>query len=137
MAGQANTPLPGYPQPVGAKWEIVFDHKGPSSYPNIGTNSGAGDVINATDLGFGGFEGVTGAWGAWIEGYSNSGNYLVKIFTSSATTTPALSAGAGQAYPKAVLQWFATSAAFGAISTEVANTTDLSAESVRLYARSV
>lgn len=128
----ANTNVTGYMIPIGPKLLIITDHAGPKSYGNIGTNSGTGDVVQASDFGIGGFDSVTGAWGAFIEGYSNSGNFIVKVFTSSSGTTPALGATNGLAQTKAVLQWFTTSAAFGAISTEVSNTTDLSAEVVRL-----
>jgi len=124
----ANYPLPGYPTQFGNKIYEVFDHKGPKSYANIGTNGGAGDTINAIDLQVGGFDLLQTHFGA----YSESGNYIVKVFTGHTTTTPTLAPGLGAAFNKATLQWFTTSAAFGAISTEVTNTTDLSAEVVRL-----
>ena len=131
--GQVNTPLLGYPTKMGNKIREIFDHTGPKSYSNIGTNSGTGDVINASDFGVGGFEEFISSFGGWLEGYSNTGNFIVKIFTSSSGTTPSQSALAnGAALSKVVMQWFTTSTAFGAISTEVTNTTDLSGESVRL-----
>lgn len=126
----SNTPVAGYPTDIGNKHLEIFDHKGPSSYGNIGTNSGTGDVINASDLGWGGFDRFSVAFGA----YSESGNYIIKVFTTSATTVPAVSPPLGGAFPKVVLQWFTTSAAFGAISTEVTNTTDLSGETIRIEA---
>jgi len=127
MANNPNTPLLGYPQAVGAKVQDIFDHTGPTSYANIGTSGGAGDVINATDLSYGGFDTVHPVFG----GYSNSGNYIIKVVTGHTTTTPTLSLG-GLASPAVTLIWYTTSAAFGAISTEVTNATNLSAESVRL-----
>lgn len=133
----ANTPLAGYPQPIGSKYRNIFDHSGPKSYLNIGTSSHAGDIILASDLGLGGFETIIPAFGAWLEGYTQSGNYIVKMFTASSATTPSTSIGAGLAFTKVVLQWFTVSAAFGAISTEVTDTTDLSAELIRFDATMV
>ena len=127
MANNPNTHLFGYPQAVSGKTQDVFDHTGPASYLNIGTSGHAGDIINATDLSFGGFDIVHPAYG----GYSNSGNYIVKVITGHTTTTPTLTLS-GLAAPAITLQWFTTSAAFGAISTEVTDTTSLAAESVRL-----
>lgn len=130
----ANVPVSGYPTPIGSKTRMTFDHTGPASYSNIGTNSGTGDVINASDLGFGGFDSLAPAFGGFVEAYSQSGNFIVKMFTGSTGTTPSQSIPSGGAFPKVVLQWFTTAAAFGAISTEVANTTSLVAESFRLEA---
>jgi hypothetical protein len=132
MANNPNLHLYGYPQPFGTKIKDVFDHTGPGSYLNIGTSGHAGDVINASDLSAGGFDLVHPAFG----GYSNSGNYIVKIVTGHSTTTPTLSLG-GLVAPSVTLQWFTTSAAFGAISTEVTDTTSLALESVRLDATMV
>ena len=55
-----NRPLPGYPQQVGAKYQIIFDHTGPTSYVRYvtGTTPVGGDIIKATALGFGGFDNV-------------------------------------------------------------------------------
>ncbi len=126
--GGTDVPLLGYETVFGNKKFMIMDHYGPKSYSNIGTSSGTGDVILASDIGWGGFDKSSPLFNA----YSFSGTYIVKAFTSSATTVPALSQGAGASYSKFILQWFTTSAAFGAISTEVTNTTDLSAEIVRL-----
>lgn len=124
----ANTPLAGYPTNFGNKIFEVFDHKGPSSYANIGTSGGAGDTINASDFGIGGFDALQ----VYFSSYTESGNYIVKIFTGHTTTTPTLGPALGGAFANATLQWFTTAAAFGAISTEATNTTDLSAEIVRM-----
>ena len=126
-----NTPLPGYPTDIANKHLEVFDHLGPKSYKNIGTNgatnTSGGDIIKATDLGWGGFDSFVLLFGA----YTFSGTYFVKVFTGNTTTTPTITQGKQS---QRVLQWFTTSAAFGAISTEVTNTTDLSAEIVRIEA---
>jgi|ERR1700733_1059148 len=131
---QTNTPLFGYPQPWGSKYQMIFDHIGPTSYGNIGTSSGTGDIIKASDLGFGGIEQVGAAFGGFCEFYTASGNYLVKMFTASSATTPSVSLPAGSAVAQIVLQWFTTAAPFGAISTEVANAANLSAETLRMMA---
>jgi len=133
----ANNFLIGYPQPQGAKIRVVFDHYGPASYSNIGTSSGTGDVVNASDLSQGGFDSVGIAFGAFTEAYTQSGNYLVKMFTATSGTTPSVSFPPGTAFPKFILQWFTTAAPFGAISTEVANATNLSAEFLRFDATCV
>src|SRR5580692_11701055 len=118
MAVVTNTPLLGYPQPWGTKEIMIFDHTGPVSYANIGTSGSGGDVINASDLGFGGIDQLGSGFGGFTEFYTASGNYLVKMFTGHTTTTPTVSYPTGSAFPSITLQWF-NCAAFGAISTEV------------------
>jgi hypothetical protein len=134
-----NTPVFGYPQPWGSKYQMMWDHTGPASYNNIGTTGGAnaGDIIRASDLGFGGIDQVSGAFGGFTEFYTASGNYLVKMFTGNTTTTPTVVYPVGSAFSQIVLQWFTTAAPFGAISTEVTNATNLSAETLRLFATMV
>jgi hypothetical protein len=127
MAVSTNQPLLGYPTDIGNKHLSIFDHVGPKSYANIGTSSGAGDVINASDIGWGGFDRLSPIFG----GYSLSGTYIVKMFTGHTTTTPTITQGN---QTTRTVQWFTTSAAFGAISTEVTNATDLSAEVIRFEA---
>jgi hypothetical protein len=53
-----NKVLPGYPQQVGAKNQIIFDHTGPTSYTRYVTGAvpTGGDGITAISLGFGGFD---------------------------------------------------------------------------------
>jgi hypothetical protein len=128
----ADTPLKGYPTEVGNKIRMIWDHTGPASYSNIGTSSGTGDVINVSQFAYGGFETVEGAFGLFTEGYTQSGNFLVKAFTGSSGTTPSVSLPTGDAFPKIVLQWFTTGSAFGSIGSEVANGTNLAAELIRL-----
>jgi len=134
----ANTIVLGYPQPQDGKIRVVFDHYGPLSYANIGGSSGAGDVINATDLAMGGFDVVGVGFGAYIEGYTVSGNYVVKMFSVATAGTPSDNYPPGSAFKSFILQWFTvTSTPFSAISTEVANATNLSAEYLRLDATCV
>lgn len=128
----ANIPLDGYPVYMGNKIRQIFDHSGPSSYSNIGTNSGTGDRIRAAEFGIGGFEEFMSMNRGNLGGYSFSGNFLVKIFESSSGTTPSGVLPLGDAFQAVTLQWFTTSAAFGAIGAEVANGVDLSGEFIRL-----
>jgi hypothetical protein len=65
--------------------------------------------------------------GASWSGYSNSGNYIVNIKLNTAVQTQP-----GSAVAKCTAQWYTTSSAFGAISTEATASTDLHAEYVRL-----
>ena len=125
MANAINQPLPGWPAPPGAKPTEKFDHYGPVSYVAYNSSTGAGDIINASDLGFGGFESVGVSW----TGYSNSGNYIVQVMPTKANDIPA--AGACS---RVTIQWFTTSAAFTTKSTEVSAATNLNAEYVRLTA---
>ena len=123
MAQPTNQPVPGYPQPRGEKYDMVWDHYGPSSYSNKFTSSGTGDVITNADMGVGGYERVD----ATLGGFSQSGNYWVKPILTAASNL-------GSAAPKFTLIWYAVSPAFGTIGNEVSNATDLSAETVRLSA---
>lgn len=119
----ANKILPGYEMPLGDKLLDTFDHVGPASYLNVSTSSHAGDVVNAKDLGRGGFDVVLTQ-----VAIAKSGNYAVRVYNSLA--------GSGNAVPSVQLRWFSYPAASttGALGAEVADTTDLSAESVRLSA---
>src|SRR5258708_7416482 len=56
----ANKILPGYSTPMGDKILIHFDHDGPSSYTRItvGATPTNADIINASDIGVGGFDNV-------------------------------------------------------------------------------
>ena len=119
-----NTNVAGYPTSVGSKISFTWDHYGPASYVQYVVTP-VGDIINASDLGFGGFDHVNSCWG----GYSNSGNYIITVQQSLANDVPP-----GGAARRFTVQWFTTSAAFGAKSTEATGTTNLSAEYVRLNA---
>lgn len=120
----ANKILAGYEQKVNAKLEVICDHYGPAAYANISTNSGAGDVISALDFQRGGIEKCDDV------AISASGNYAVRAYNPSKN---------GIVSKTVTLRWFAYPAAAttGALGAEVANGTDLSAESVRLQLRLV
>jgi hypothetical protein len=118
----ANTVVAGYATYQGNKIRFIFDHYGPASYVQW-ANTPAGDIVNASDFGFGGFDSVFTPF----YGYSNSGNYIVIITPCLANDIPA-----GGPAKRFTARWFTTSAAFGTISTEVTATTNLSAEYVRI-----
>jgi len=128
QAGQ-NTPLAGYPQPFGSKLRLLVDHTGPASYSNITTSSGAGDVVHNTDVGMGGFETFSITW----QGFSASGNYTVRVFTGTSTTSIVNTAPfPGNAVTSVILVWYTNSTPFQSTNTETANATNLSGETVRM-----
>lgn len=53
-------PLAGYPHAIGAKWESVWDHTGPSSYTQVSTGSPptGGDSVTAAEAGMSFFDSV-------------------------------------------------------------------------------
>lgn len=119
----ANTILAGYEMQVGDKLEVIADHAGPVSYSNVVTNGGGGDVVNASDFNRGGIEDLA------IDAVSASGNFFVLIYAAKMK--------GGVAVPSVILRWYNLSQVTGAATSEVANGTNLSAESVRLEARLV
>lgn len=118
MAVVGNPALSGYPQPVGEKYEKVFDHQGPASYNNTGTFATSGETITAISLGFGGLD-TLGA-----SGLSASGLYTAMVFL--------VNAGNANAVKSAVIHWFVQ-----ATGAEVANAVNLSGEVIRFTARLV
>jgi len=95
---------------IGQREAFVFTGTGPKSYSNIGSSSGTGDVM-APPFGF--YIDATQAC------MTKSGTYYLIPFPSAVGTTRATWA----------FRWFVTST-----MAEVANTTDLSAESVQFLA---
>ena len=95
---------------VGQREAFVLTGSGPTSYSNIGSSSGTGDVITAP-------------FGVYIDAVvpvlTKSGTYYLIPFPSAVNTTRATWA----------FRWFVTST-----MAEVANTTNLSAESVQFLA---
>jgi hypothetical protein len=118
-----NVSVAGWPAPVGAKNFYIWDHYGPTSYVQYNGSTAAGDVVNASDIGFGGIDDLSPSWAA----YSNSGNYIVQCNPAKANDIPA-----GGAATRFIVQWFTTGSAFGTKSTEASAATNLSAEYVRL-----
>lgn len=124
---KGNQPLAGYPQPQGEKIKLIFDHTGPASYTQFTTPTTGGDVINASDVGQGGFDELRG-------GVDTTGQFICY---------PILYLGGyANAVPKAILAYYAlVTATLGGqsqtIGTQVAASTDLSGFSFRLEAQMV
>jgi len=118
----ANRILPGYPQDVGAKKEVVFDHDGPASYNNTGTPLTSGETINATDLGAGGIDYCE------TDSLSSDGlNYAYVMILSQST-----SGNWGNIVQSIVIRWFVV-----ATGAEVANAVNLSTKSIRIRLRTI
>ena len=90
-------PLPGYPTPVADKIKIKADRTGPASYTQFTTPSTGGDVMNASDVGVGGFDFVdvgadtTGQIQAYavynLGGYQNAVPSVILVYYSLVTAT--------------------------------------------------
>lgn len=103
---------------IGNRYEVVFDHLMPAAYS--ATN---GDVINASDLGFGGFEKLD----------------LAVNTTAKFVAYPLIVGGYGDAVKSsAVHYWSLTTASIGGqsqvLGTEAVDASDLSSFSVRFRA---
>jgi len=110
-------PLPGYscakPKP-GYTW--AGDLFGNNNY------QAGGDTIYATDVGLSGIETVNFTFG----GNSSSGTYVAKAHQSNNNYSNA-NEGFASAFSKVTIQWY-----YAANSVEVANNTNLNADSVRV-----
>ncbi len=122
-----NLVLPGYPNQVGEKMQIVFDHTGPTSYVRyVSATKVGGDVIKATGggLNLGGFDNID----------------------DTADTTGQISAivamdlaGSGNSVPQVTIRYFSlVTATLGGqsqtLGTEIAAATNLSTFSFRFEA---
>jgi hypothetical protein len=119
-----NTPCSSYPMPVGKKLENIFDHTGPASYTQFSTPTTGGDVLNASDIGVGGFDRVEGSW-------DTTGQFSCVAINQAG--------GYGNALPKVILYYTAlVTATVGGqaqtAGTQVASATNLSTFSFRLRA---
>lgn len=102
------------------KYIITFDHSGPSSYAQS-----TGDVVNATDLGFGGIEYIN------VAGDSSKTYYVWPIFNLAIPPSVGYpSPTGGNAVPSVQIHWYAFSG-----NAEVGNGTNLSTFAVRLQAQ--
>lgn len=122
----ANRILPGYSTPMGDKILIHLDHDGPSSYTRVtvGTTPTGADIINASDIGVGGFDNLDGMT-------DSTGRFYILAIP--------IGGGGGNAVTQIMLVWFSlVTATVGGQSqtanTEVAAGTNLSAFSVRVQA---
>ena len=127
----ANLILPGYTAYCGDKYLISFDHAGPASYTQVGSSgvySSGGDIINAADIGWGGFDYLEADM---IDPTGQAFAYVIP-----------LNGGNGNAITQAVLVWYSrVTATIGTKSqtaqTEMASATVLSALYLRIKARGV
>lgn len=115
----AENVFPGYVTTVGNKYLIMDDHAGPASYTT------GGETFTASQVGLGGIEFIEGMndiiqGTQQYTGVSFSGTFFVNI--SVATT-----AAPGVPVSKVTIKWFVV-----ATGAEVANTTNLSGQFVRL-----
>ena len=117
MAAEAITPLPGYQNEFGSKKAEVFELNGPTLYA-----PGAGQIISASTLGWGGFDYVN------VEGRSLSGTYYGVVQRRPTDAAPSVPAGCT---PTGGIIWYvvATGVEAGAL--------DLSTEILRLFALGV
>jgi hypothetical protein len=115
------TLVPGYMMPFGDKQLLVFDQFGPASYQNVSTNGLTGQTVHVGDFNVGGVDAILLA-----SAISASGNYLVRIYQPTALN--------GASPISFVMRWFnyPAAATTGATGTEVAQGTNLSAESIRI-----
>jgi hypothetical protein len=113
---QQNTQIPGFPDPVGGRSKLqIVDHAGPASYTTGGETFPQQSVYGGPNS-----IGLSGV--LWCNGgHTESGNYyVVPVF-----------GGGGKVSGTIKLLWY-TNAAAGAGGAQVASTTNLSAEKVRL-----
>jgi hypothetical protein len=122
----ANTILPGYMAPIGDKYWIHFDHTGPASYTQhvAATTPTGGDIINASDLGVGGFDNMDSMM-------DSTGRFY-------AIPLP-IAGGSGNAVTQMMLIWYsAVTATVGGqaqtAGSEVAAGTNLSSFALRIEA---
>jgi hypothetical protein len=122
-----NLVLPGYPNQVGEKMQVVFDHTGPTSYVRyVSATKAGGDVIKATGGGLN------------LGGFDNADDTADTTGQINAVVTMDL-AGSGNAVPQITLRYFSlVTATLGGqsqtLGTEVAAGTNLSTFSFRFYA---
>lgn len=114
----ADKKLPDYPAHASGIQFINVDHAGPPSYTTGGETIGAANLQTGISLvGLSGIDNVLGA-----SSFSISGNYFVILQPSGTGTRKTCK-----------LWWFAVTLPAGVLTlTQVANATNLSAETVRL-----
>lgn len=116
--------MPGYVMPISEKYEIIIDLDGPASYVNTGAvNAASGQVLNASDLGIGGFEMVD---------RQDLSSDLANTFLISLTGQSTSADNVANAVPVARIYWFVQST-----GAQVANGVALNTKSVRLQIRGV
>src|SRR2546429_393093 len=114
MNAQQKVAVAGYRQIWGTKQVNIFEVAGPASYPT------GGQTVNATDLGVGGMDYMD------VGTYSYSGTYKCTVQPLPTSAAPSKQKPAIKSFK---ILWYVV-----ATNAEVANTTDLSGEIVRLIA---
>src|SRR5882762_1898866 len=104
----------------GAKYELVVDHDGPSSYAG---GVGNGEVVLASDFGLGGIELCQ------VDALSSDGLNYAYVTLTGQSTKAGITA---DAVASLKIRWYVL-----ATNAEVANATDLSGKSIRLQIRGV
>lgn len=125
--------LAGYPQPIGEKYEIIVDIDGQTSYNNTGTFNTSGQQINASDLGFGGFESVETLADTSSDGINGVAVVLGATTAGATNMQPAPQSSPGPVVTSCVIHWYTGPSQ----ATEVANLTNLSTKYIRLRFRCV
>lgn len=111
---------------VGAKYIVTFDHDGPASYANAGGFITHGEIINAADIGMGGFEFIDSG-----DLSTDALHTVLGLLPSQSSSTDPVNMPA-PASPTFRLMWFVQ-----ATGAEVANAVNLSTKTVRLKATCV
>jgi hypothetical protein len=122
----ANRILPGYMCQIGDKLLIHFDHDGPTSYVQhvVGTTPTGADIVNASDIGVGGFDNVDAMM-------DQTGRLYALVIP--------IAGGGGNATQQVMLVWYAavTATIGGQAQTagsEIVAGTNLSTFSLRIQA---
>lgn len=131
--------LAGFPQAWGAKMASVFGHAGPASYTQVTAVAGTvpisagADRVTTPEGGLKNYSFLTG-------GETDDGAFFVEAIPLT-SSDPGTSSAAGSGIPKTsyALRWISrVTAVVGGqaqvAGTEAAATTDLSGETVRLFA---
>src|SRR5262245_22550827 len=96
-------PLPSYPNPVGARVDSVFPHKGPASYTQVTSGTApalatGGDTVQAVEAGLKTFDYVS-------SGVSDSGTYRVEAIPKAVSGYTANN-NFGQPTTSFTLRWY-------------------------------
>ena len=115
--------LDGYPTSFSNVKACVFVHPGPASYATvvIATPPTGGDTVLAAEAGMKAFDTIQGGM------TSDDGQYMVQVISPNGNS--ASSSTAAQPTTTMKLRWI-----IAATGAEVANTTNLSARTIRLFA---
>lgn len=119
MPDQAFSPISGYENRMGSKKSFVGELYGQLSYTT------GGQVVNASQFGWGGFDIFDAG-----SGLSYSGTYYCRVQYMPVSGAPSKLSPGGNQQVKVI--WIVT-----ATGAEVANTTNISGEVIRIFALGV